>query len=86
MIKYFICALIAVFFVSCGQNTSFSQESRDQYTLEQLDSIGRAFVPNIGNRGGTINLILAATPTDLHPRLQVRDILWKFWALFLRDL
>jgi len=70
MVKYFILAVVAVFIMSCGQNSAnLSRESRDQYTLEQLDSIGRAFVPNIGNRGGTINLILASGPDGFAPAL-----------------
>ena len=71
MVKYFILTLVAVFFTSCGQNNAnlSGEGGRDQYTLEQLDSIGRAFVPKIGNRGGTINLVLASDPDGFAPAL-----------------
>ena len=72
MRKYFILALAAGFLLlSCAktENNRSKSLSRADYTLEQLDSIGRAFVPSIGNFGGTINLALSADPDGFCPPL-----------------
>ena len=72
MRKYFIFAFIAAFFVSCKQNEtkiSTAQDKTDEYTLAQLDSIGRAFVPETGEYGGTINIILSSDPDGFCPAL-----------------
>lgn len=53
----------------CGKsgkkNTSISHE----YSLAQLDSIGRAYKPTVGTYGGTINLPLASDPDGFCPAL-----------------
>ena len=72
MIKYFILAVAAGFLLlACGKSGIQNQKShsRADYTLEQLDSIGRAFVPEIGKYGGTINLVLASDPDGFCPAL-----------------
>ena len=74
MIKYFIFTLIATFFVSCNKNDaqtakSNRQNQSSQYSLSQLDSIGKAFVPETGKYGGTINLALSSDPDGFCPAL-----------------
>lgn len=48
-----------------GKNRGKSSE----YTVEQLDSIGKAYKPQIGKYGGTINLPLGANPDVFFPAL-----------------
>jgi len=74
MIKYFIFTLIAIFFASCNKNDAQTAKSQRQnqsgeYSLSQLDSIGKAFVPEIGKYGGTINLALSSDPDGFCPAL-----------------
>ena len=74
MIKYFIFTLIAMFFISCNKNDAQTAKSQRQnrsgeYSLSQLDSIGKAFVPEIGKYGGTINLALSSDPDGFCPAL-----------------
>lgn len=73
MVKYFIFAAFAVLFVSCNQNRQAANPQRqnqtEQYTLAQLDSIGKTFVPEVGKYGGTINLALSSDPDGFCPAL-----------------
>lgn len=70
MRKYFIAALACGFLMmSCGKNETSATKASGDFSPEQLDSIGRAFVPEIGKYGGTINLILASDPDGFCPAL-----------------
>jgi peptide/nickel transport system substrate-binding protein len=76
MRKYVISVVIAGFLgiilclSGCGKDTQNKNTlSRTDYSLAQLDSIGRTFVPEIGNYGGTINLVLASDPDGFCPPL-----------------
>jgi peptide/nickel transport system substrate-binding protein len=59
-------------FASCqkeGVSKTASPQSKD-YTLDQLDSIGKAFVPEIGTYGGQVNLPIQNDPGGLCPALK----------------
>ncbi len=53
----------------CGKSGKVTATTAKEYTLAQLDSIGRAYKPTIGTYGGTINLPLASDPDGFCPAL-----------------
>ncbi|MBD3318249.1 MAG: hypothetical protein GF344_20895, partial [Chitinivibrionales bacterium] len=64
----FIVGMIAVTVLqSCGGKGDASTTVADKLTREQLDSIGRAYEPEIGTYGGTVRLSLSADPDGFSP-------------------
>lgn len=72
--------ILSLFFLtllfSCGggqKKPSFKKKHSagkpTEYTVEQLDSIGKAYKPEIGSYGGTLNLPLGANPDGFLPAL-----------------
>jgi peptide/nickel transport system substrate-binding protein len=68
--KILFLALCALCVSSCqkGASTPNSLPSKD-YSLDQLDSIGKAYVPQIGTYGGEAHLPLDADPDGFCPAL-----------------
>lgn len=60
--------LIPLLFIACGEKKTAAKKSSD-YTRAQLDSIGRAFVPEVGKYGGIVTLPLSANPDGFCPAL-----------------
>lgn len=70
MKKYLIVAIVAIISIGCKQNqTSNEMRISTEYSLSQLDSIGKTFVPETGKYGGTINLALSSDPDGFCPAL-----------------
>jgi len=67
--KVVIPALAALILSNCGGSSSPAPQVSNEYSLEQLDSIGRNFTPEIGTYGGVLNLALAADPDGFCPAL-----------------
>lgn len=72
--KYFIYAAVAGFLMlGCAKNENQTAKPKvntdENYSFSQLDSISKAFVPEIGKYGGTINLVLASDPDGFCPAL-----------------
>jgi peptide/nickel transport system substrate-binding protein len=64
-----VCIMAALF--CCRKKNDAAQtlpQSKD-YTLDQLDSIGKAFVPEIGTYGGEVHLPLDGDPKGFCPAL-----------------
>jgi peptide/nickel transport system substrate-binding protein len=70
--KYALFFGILALFISCQNRTSStpsSQQTSKDYTLDQLDSIGKAYVPQIGTYGGEAHLPLDDDPNGFCPAL-----------------
>ncbi len=70
--KVVIPALAAIFISSCGGGSSSTptvSNQSNEYSLEQLDSIGKNYTPSIGNYGGVMNLALDSDPDGFCPAL-----------------
>lgn len=59
--------IIAFLFSSCTENKKKSKSQSKKLTLSQLDSIGKAFVPEIGKYGGKVTIPLKADPDGFCP-------------------
>jgi len=60
-----ICGLLVA---SCGKKRSNKQQDLlPEYSLEQLDSIGKNYVPEIGTYGGTITIPISSDPDGFCP-------------------
>ncbi|MDR0304511.1 MAG: ABC transporter substrate-binding protein [Chitinispirillales bacterium] len=69
MKKFFVLAIILIICAGCNQKQSSKPQVSPQYSLSQLDSAGKAFVPEIGKYGETINLALSSDPDGFCPAL-----------------
>ncbi|MFP4418528.1 MAG: ABC transporter substrate-binding protein [Chitinispirillaceae bacterium] len=67
MKKLMVLAGAALFIASCGGSKQQAQNTGEEMTLAKLDSIGKAFVPEIGTYGGTIRRSLGGDPDGFSP-------------------
>ncbi len=68
MKKIIVVLFCSLLVVSCGKKTPRKQPPvSTDYTLAQLDSIGKAYTPEIGTYGGTVWIPLGADPDGFCP-------------------
>ena len=69
LLSYIITlSLLSIIMTSCGKKNT-EESFNKEYSLQELDSIGKAYKPTVGKYGGTINLPLAADPDGFCPAL-----------------
>ena len=61
--------MISLILMSCNTTPPPSTQPTKEFTFKQLDSIGKAYTPQIGHYGGTVNLAIAADPDGFCPAL-----------------
>ncbi|MGM0444212.1 MAG: ABC transporter substrate-binding protein [Fibrobacterota bacterium] len=68
--RYLFLLILSILFMSgCSDTSSPRKDEPPVLNRDQLDSLGRAYTPEIGTHGGTLKLPLGANPDNFCPSL-----------------